>query len=320
VLDGKLVRGPVARSFALSVFVGALVVAAPLAALTLTAPHPAAAKASSGRPNPSSLAPLAETASAEVPADLPHIIARGVSASVATATAVIAQAPIKQAVQQQSRLISADGSTVSADNGTIIARSSSGATVTTYPPDAQGRRRVVAIAPNGATAISYADAAGNADARAVAVSRHAERAIELAIQLKALGISPEYIQLIRSSSPALRDADTDDVIAMRSVGVTPGYIRDLAREGYGNLDADDLEQARAVGVTPEYVRGIVASGVRPALDELIQLRAMNISPDELARVRASGVSTKVKIKSVLRSRSSAPPPPPAPPPSDPGDG
>jgi hypothetical protein len=192
--------------------------------------------------------------------------------------------------------------------------------VTTYPPDAQGRRRVVAIAPNGATAISYADAAGNADARAVAVSRHAERAIELAIQLKALGISPEYIQLIRSSSPALRDADTDDVIAMRSVGVTPGYIRDLAREGYGNLDADDLEQARAVGVTPEYVRGIVASGVRPALDELIQLRAMNISPDELARVRASGVSTKVKIKSVLRSRSSAPPPPPAPPPSDPGDG
>ena len=36
VLDGKSVRGPVARSFALGVFVGAVLVAAPLAALTLT--------------------------------------------------------------------------------------------------------------------------------------------------------------------------------------------------------------------------------------------------------------------------------------------
>jgi beta-lactamase regulating signal transducer with metallopeptidase domain len=43
VLDGKSVRGPVARSFAVGVFVGAVMVAAPLAALTLT---PAGSKAS----------------------------------------------------------------------------------------------------------------------------------------------------------------------------------------------------------------------------------------------------------------------------------
>src|SRR6185503_1020539 len=36
VLDGKSVRGPVARGFAVGVFFGALVIAAPLAALTLT--------------------------------------------------------------------------------------------------------------------------------------------------------------------------------------------------------------------------------------------------------------------------------------------
>src|SRR5205085_2975177 len=36
VLDGRSVRGPVARSFAVGVFVGAVAVAAPLAALTLT--------------------------------------------------------------------------------------------------------------------------------------------------------------------------------------------------------------------------------------------------------------------------------------------
>src|SRR5947209_4208894 len=44
VLDGKSVRGPVARSFALGVFAGAVIVAAPLAALTLTPATPKAAK------------------------------------------------------------------------------------------------------------------------------------------------------------------------------------------------------------------------------------------------------------------------------------
>ena len=45
VLDGKSVRGPAARSFALGVFVGAVLVAAPLAALTVA---PAGTKESKG--------------------------------------------------------------------------------------------------------------------------------------------------------------------------------------------------------------------------------------------------------------------------------
>ena len=46
VLDGKSVRGPVARCFAFGVFAGAVLVAAPLAALTLTPAAPKAPKRS----------------------------------------------------------------------------------------------------------------------------------------------------------------------------------------------------------------------------------------------------------------------------------
>src|SRR4029079_6034896 len=45
VLDGKSVRGPVARGFALGVLAGAVMVAAPLAALTLTPAAPKPLKA-----------------------------------------------------------------------------------------------------------------------------------------------------------------------------------------------------------------------------------------------------------------------------------
>jgi bla regulator protein blaR1 len=319
VLDGKLMRGPVPRSFGLTILAGALLVATPLAALTFSPPAPKTPKPSSAAASSRLAAPVAEAAAAEVPADLPRIIARGVSASVAAASAAIAAAPPRQPAQRDYRLTSSNGSTVAASGGTVVARNSSGATITMYAPDAQGRRRVVMVAPDGATAISYADANAGADARTVRVSRHGESAIQVAFEMKALGLTPEYIDSFRSASPALRGADTDDVVAMRSVGVTPDYIRELARSGYGNLDADDLEQARSMGVTPAYVREIVATGVRPDIDELIQLRAMNIRPDELARLRGSGRITRTKLKEVLKSRAPAPPVPPQPP-SDPGDG
>src|SRR3954453_17811626 len=90
VLDGASARGPVARSFALGVFVGAVLIAAPLAALTLTPGGPRLAKpvvAPVGKAQPLR---AAYVAAPEAPADLPHIIASGVSTSVQTAVAAVA--------------------------------------------------------------------------------------------------------------------------------------------------------------------------------------------------------------------------------------
>src|SRR5438477_4272161 len=84
VLDGASVRGPAARPFALGIFVGAVLIAAPLAALTLTPGGPRLAKPS---PSPTARpsAPHTYYASAhDAPADLPHIIASGVSTSLST--------------------------------------------------------------------------------------------------------------------------------------------------------------------------------------------------------------------------------------------
>ena len=105
VLDGKSVRGPVARSFALGVFVGAVLVAAPLAALTLDA------RAAKPRSTPRQVAMAGETetgallfAGRRVPTDLPHIIANGVSTSVAAAVAAAAPAtPVKPMTAQEAR-------------------------------------------------------------------------------------------------------------------------------------------------------------------------------------------------------------------------
>ena len=176
VLDGSSVRGPAARPFALGVFTGAVLIAAPLAALTLTSagdaskkdlPKLAAAK------GPEAVADQSYYPADDVPTDLASIIADGVSTSVTSAVSAVS--PM--------RVASPDGSSVESANGTTTIRGKDGATVTLYPADAQGRRKMVARSANGATAVTYANADG----------MHPGRAIDDAIGARAVGVTPEYI-------------------------------------------------------------------------------------------------------------------------------
>ena len=322
VLDGKSVRGPVARSFALGVFAGAVLVAAPLAALTMAPASSKAPKLASGKLAASeSVAPYYPAH--DEPTDLPHIIAKGVSTSVATAVAAVAPQVQVAANDDEDDFesIAPSGASVRRSNGVTVARAPSGATVTVYPPDGKGRRKVVAVASNGATAISYQDA--DEDIPGFAKKhRDQKSAIDQAIEMKAVGVTPEYVAGIRQASPRLRDADLEDLVQMKAVGVTPEYVREMAAAGFGNLDADDLTQARAVGVNPEYVRAMRAAGLNGTLDEFVQMRAVGVTPRYAEEFRRAGY--KVDIDKLVELKANGvdledlrnppvPPPPPAPP-------
>lgn len=302
VLDGKSVRGPVARSFALGVFAGAVLVAGPLAALTITpksrepvASH-AALKLASAEP-----AEPASPVTSEVPTDLPRIIATGVSTSVATAVAAVAPAPVPF------RVVAPNGATVEGGNGTVVARSANGATVTVYPPDAQGRRKTVARSSNGSTAITYADA-----------TDPQSRIVQKAIEAKAVGLTPEYIAAMRAAAPSLAGLDFAEFNELKAVGVTPEFARSLAAAGFPRISADELTEARAVGVTGQYVSAMRWAGVEGKLDDFIQLRAVGVDPSFAARVKASGLkniraSDLVELRAMGISSVPAAPHVPAPP-------
>jgi bla regulator protein blaR1 len=305
VLDGKSVRGPVAGSFALGVFVGAVLIAAPLAALTLT-PGGAAkqAKAEAHTLAASEAYSAYYPHTREVPVDLPHIIARGVSTSVASAVAAVQSAdggdfsvvgPSGASVTRKNGTIVASSpggaSTATYADGRTVASAPSGAMVTVYPPDSKGRRRVVSIAPNGATAVAYAQADVPPG---TIVGSWAERhgghdsAIDRAIEMKAVGVTPEYMASMKSVLPQLH-LTSEDLVQLRAVGVTPDFVQELARQGYRNLDADDITGAYAMGIRTDYIRGMAAVGyARIPLDDLIQLRAVGVMPSDVERFRRAG--------------------------------
>ncbi|MFL6722293.1 MAG: M56 family metallopeptidase [Sphingomonas sp.] len=282
VLDGQLVRGPAARPFTLGVFAGAVLVAAPLAALTVTPGAAKPAKWAASPALPSRAPAVALAVAADVPADLPHLIAKGVSTSVASAVASVAPRPADEA------FVAPNGATFVTNNGTTVASAPSGAVVTFYAPDAQGRRRMVAQAPNGAIAVAFATANQFAHST-VAGSWSRDPDGERMVAMKATGLSPEFVAAVRAATPSMREAGLDDLVGMRAVGVTPDYIRSLAAAGLPNLGADEITQARAVGLTADYVRGMSATGFRGTVDDFIEMRAAGVTPEYAARVRNSGM-------------------------------
>lgn len=317
VLDGKSVRGPAARSFALGVFAGAILVAAPLAALTLTpgaAQKPA--RTSAGKLAASEPPTAYYPATPSVPADLPSIIAQGVSTSVSTAVAAVA--PSATRAHGDFSVEAPNGATVESANGTVVTRGADGATLTVYPADSHGHRKMVARAANGTTAVTYADAR---DVRiAVAdTARHArDHRIDAVIESKAVGVTPEYIGAMRAVAPRLSNLDFSEFTGMRAVGVTPEFARALVNAGFASITAEQLTEARAVGLTGDYVAAMRATGLRADFDDFIQLRAIGIDPGFAARARASGIKALdtddlVQLKAIGMTRMPPPPRVPEPP-------
>ena len=233
------------------------------------------------------------------------------STSVATAAQAIAPAADNKGYS----VVASDGSKATLHNGTITVRDADGEKLTVYPADALGRRRVVAVGTDGATAVSYAPAERYA---ATEKAIRGDDSVDTAIKLKVLGIDAGYVAAMRAASPALRDVDIDEIVSLKQVGASPQYVRDLAGSGLANLTSDDFVQARVVGITGDYARAILATGVRADLDDLIELRAMGITPSELARAHASGKLSKDELHRLATRNPPRPPEPPQPP-GDPND-
>jgi beta-lactamase regulating signal transducer with metallopeptidase domain len=104
-------------------------------------------------------------------------------------------------------------------------------------------------------------------------------------------------------APAIPTAAPQETVAV----ATPGYIDELAGVGYTNLSVDELIRLRSVGVTADYIRQLEEAGFNhPNVEMLERLRALNVQPayakgmrvrfdgettlDEIARAHAVGVT------------------------------
>ena len=260
VLDRTLARGPAARHFALGVLAGATIVAAPLAALTVSLPvnQPAPETRSAGAPR---------IASNDLPSDLPTLIASGVGSAVETVPEFVGMSDAEEAafearIEARERAVEAIAEAREARADAIA--------------DAQAAR-AEALAEGG-RAIA---AAGSRHARAAGTATHGGRA--------AVGLSDRDADALRASSNSLRRVSDDELVGLHVIGITPAYARELAAAGYPNITPDQLSGARAMGLTGRYAREMNDAGARASIEDLIAMKAVGVSPSFVKRARARGV-------------------------------
>jgi beta-lactamase regulating signal transducer with metallopeptidase domain len=128
-----------------------------------------------------------------------------------------------------------------------------------------------------------------------------ESAADRLIEMKAVGLSPEYV---REMQQAGFDGSADDLVGARAVGVTPEFAREMRRFS-PNADLDAVVEAKAVGLSPQFIGEV--RGVFPGinLDGLVEFAAVGVTADyvrsmqrlfpqvtsdEIVEMKAAGVS------------------------------
>jgi beta-lactamase regulating signal transducer with metallopeptidase domain len=123
--------------------------------------------------------------------------------------------------------------------------------------------------------------AAAADREAHAADREASEADRL-IEMKAVGLSPDYVAAMREAGFSGRN--TDAYVEARAVGVTPEFARQM-RQYDPSVDLDGVVEARAVGLSPAFIAGMRQNFAGVGLDEAVELAAVGVTTDFARQMR-----------------------------------
>jgi beta-lactamase regulating signal transducer with metallopeptidase domain len=112
--------------------------------------------------------------------------------------------------------------------------------------------------------------------------------VDQLIQMKSLGVTPEFVR--QMAAAGFNHPSVDELVKMRALGLTPDYVHDM-RKLFPSASLDDLLSMRAVGVTPDYVASLRNAGIGPLnADSVRSMRAVGVTPDYLSAMKAAGVT------------------------------
>jgi beta-lactamase regulating signal transducer with metallopeptidase domain len=124
--------------------------------------------------------------------------------------------------------------------------------------------------------------------------------VDQLIDLKSHGVSVEFIEGLKSEG--LPDLSVEHLLKLRAHGIQPDLIRSLKASGYSNLGIDQLLKLRMHGVTPQFVSEMGAAGFpRLPLESLVKARQHGVSPAFIKDLQSLGYS-QLSLDNVIKAR------------------
>lgn len=156
------------------------------------------------------------------------------------------------------------------------------------PPD--GRSAADETAETAAPAQSGQDntASGSGDfIGGLAAVGYTGLSVDDLVSLRTHGVTPEFIKEMNAYFNKKLDVDT--LTAMRIHGVTPQFIAEMKAAGYTGLSADDLVGFRIHGVTTPYISEWKSAGYdHLSADDLMGFRIHGVSPAFVQEMKGLG--------------------------------
>ncbi|MBR2171607.1 M56 family metallopeptidase [Sphingopyxis sp.] len=126
------------------------------------------------------------------------------------------------------------------------------------------------------------------DDSATAAAASKTLSAEELVSMRAVGVTPEYVEKMRESGGSM---DADDIISAKASGIDPAYIRQM-RDVIPGADFDELVGARHVGVNAAFARDMKSHFPDIGVDDLIALKAMGVDCDFVTDMQKSGVKMR----------------------------
>lgn len=154
---------------------------------------------------------------------------------------------------------------------------------------AEEARAVAVVARDKAMDSAQSAKAAQAVAESEAATARQEKlTAEQLVSMRAVGVTPDYIEEMRANGGSI---DADDIIAAKASGVDAAYIAQMRRL-FPRADVGDMIGAAAVGVDVSYAREIQSYFPNVGLDDLTGMRAMGVDGAYIRDVRKSGVTLR----------------------------
>ncbi len=114
-----------------------------------------------------------------------------------------------------------------------------------------------------------------------------ELTVEQLIEMKAVGLTPEYIESIRKLGYS--DLTTRQAIELRSLGIDEEFIKQARGWSKGNLSIEELVGLKSIGISSDFINGMKRAGYdNLTVETLVELKAVGVNPEFVESMRRAG--------------------------------
>jgi beta-lactamase regulating signal transducer with metallopeptidase domain len=110
--------------------------------------------------------------------------------------------------------------------------------------------------------------------------------VEDLVRLKTAGVTADYIRALKQAG--LDDLSIRRIAELSLQRVTPDYIKEMSDSGYPKLSARDLISLKIQGVTAEYIKSMVSLYPDLSIRMIIEMKIQGVDPDYVRDIASAG--------------------------------